>query len=55
MAQSVVHLTLDLSSALGLGVMGSGPRTGVSLGTEPTLKKIHEKYEEYFQILNLGF
>ena len=43
MAQSVKHLTLDLSPGLDLSIMSSSPelgsRLGSALGLKPTLKK----------------
>ena len=39
MAQLVKHPTPGLSVGLDLGVMGSSPMLGSTLGTEPTLKK----------------
>ena len=38
-AQSVKHLTLDLSSGLDLRVLSSSPTLGSMLGVEPTFKK----------------
>ena len=44
----VKHLTLDLSSGLGVRVMTLGPMLGSVLGMKPTLKK--KKTTSYFYI-----
>ena len=46
MAQSVKHLSLDLSSGLDLTVVSSSPALGPALGMKPTLKKKKRKKEK---------
>jgi len=51
-AQSVKHLTLDLSSGLDLWVMSSNPVLGSTLGVEPTLKK-KRRYPWIFGLISM--
>ena len=44
-AQSVEHLTLDLSSGLELGVVSSSPALGSTLHVEPIKKKKNNFHE----------
>ena len=50
-AQSVKHLTLNLSSGVDLGVLASSPTLGSVLGMKPTSKKEEEKKEMTILIL----
>ena len=52
MAQSVKHLTLDLSSGLDLRVLSSSPTLGSVVGVKPTSNK-QKKKEVRLIVLNL--